>query len=232
MSQIKIWIKLCLSKESLSHLYSLKTKISRSDIVRFSVLGFNFELQAPVVWAKQPICTPDMRQSKKLLTIDEHGLKSLERMFSIAICRQLGDKWQLKTLFLEMFDVLCSIVLTFSIAANPVCFWFRDFIIYNGFPGLIWSMMCKACHCFVSFGLNMLKVTFNISSVTPYRYGPLCFWAGFALPVFFFVEVHNSKITSTKWIVTRFIQKRFRLKSIDFCELYPSAWYVTSKREI
>ena len=46
--------------------------------------------------------------------------KSLETIFSIAICRQLGDKWQSKTLFLTIFDLRSSIVLTFSIAAYHV----------------------------------------------------------------------------------------------------------------
>ena len=31
--------------------------------------------------------------------------KSLETVFSIAICRQSGDKWQSKTLFLTIFDL-------------------------------------------------------------------------------------------------------------------------------
>ena len=47
--------------------------------------------------------TPDRRQSKTLLAIDEHGSKSLERVFLNAICRQSGDKWQSKTLFLTIF---------------------------------------------------------------------------------------------------------------------------------
>ena len=46
--------------------------------------------------------------------------KSLETMFSIAICRQSDDKWQSKTLFLSIFDLRSSMVLTFSIAAYPV----------------------------------------------------------------------------------------------------------------
>ena len=41
-------------------------------------------------------------------------------MFSIAICRQWGNKWQLKTLFLLIFYLRSSIVLAFSIAAYPV----------------------------------------------------------------------------------------------------------------
>ena len=40
-----------------------------------------------------------------LLTIDERGSKMQETVFSIAICRQLGDKWQSKTLILTIFDL-------------------------------------------------------------------------------------------------------------------------------
>ena len=46
--------------------------------------------------------------------------KSLETVFSIAICRQLGDKWQLKTLLLTLFDLSSSIVIMLSIAAYPM----------------------------------------------------------------------------------------------------------------
>ena len=63
--------------------------------------------------------TPDRRQSKTLLTIYKDQI-SLETVFLIAICRQSGDKWQSKTLFLTIFDLRLSIVLTFSIAAYPV----------------------------------------------------------------------------------------------------------------
>ena len=42
--------------------------------------------------------------------------KSLETVFLIAICRQSGDKWQSKTMFLAIFDLRSSIVLSFSIA--------------------------------------------------------------------------------------------------------------------
>ena len=47
--------------------------------------------------------------------------KSLETVFSIAICRQSGDKRQSKTLFLTILDLRSSIVLTFSIAAYHKC---------------------------------------------------------------------------------------------------------------
>ena len=46
--------------------------------------------------------------------------KSLETVFPIAICRQSGDKWQSKTLFLLIFELRSSIVSTCSIVAYPV----------------------------------------------------------------------------------------------------------------
>ena len=55
------------------------------------------------------ISTPDRRQSKTLLTIDERRLKSIETVISIAICRQPGDKWQSKTLLLTIFDLRLAI---------------------------------------------------------------------------------------------------------------------------
>ena len=36
--------------------------------------------------------------------------------------RQLGDKWQSKPMFLNIFDLRSSIVITFLIATYPVCF--------------------------------------------------------------------------------------------------------------
>ena len=47
--------------------------------------------------------------------------KSLEKGFSIAICRQSGNKRQSKTLFLTILDLRSSIVLTFSIATYLKC---------------------------------------------------------------------------------------------------------------
>ena len=47
--------------------------------------------------------------------------KSLETVFSIAICRQSGDKRQSKTLLLTILDLRSSIVLTFSIATYLKC---------------------------------------------------------------------------------------------------------------
>ena len=44
--------------------------------------------------------------------------KSIETVFSIAICRQSGDKWQSKTLFLTIFDLRSSIVFTFLIQCS------------------------------------------------------------------------------------------------------------------
>ena len=60
---------------------------------------------------------------KRSLQSTNADKKSLETVLSIAICRQSGDKWQSKTLFLTIFDLRPSMVLTFSIAAYPV--WTR-----------------------------------------------------------------------------------------------------------
>ena len=64
--------------------------------------------------------TPDRRQPKMLLTITDVDQKFRETVFLIAICRQSGDKWQSKTLFLTISDLLSSIVFRFSIAAYPL----------------------------------------------------------------------------------------------------------------
>ena len=70
--------------------------------------------------ATDTIYKSDRRQSKTLLKSTNAEQKSTETVFSIAICRQSGDKWQSKTLLLTIFDLRSSIVLTFSIAAYPV----------------------------------------------------------------------------------------------------------------
>ena len=54
--------------------------------------------------------TPGRRKSKTSILSLNVDKKSLEMEFSNAICRQLGDKWQSKTLFLAIFDPCSSIV--------------------------------------------------------------------------------------------------------------------------
>ena len=44
------------------------------------------------------------KRSKQSTNADQ---KSLETVFSIAICRQSGDKWQSKTLFLTILVYVC-----------------------------------------------------------------------------------------------------------------------------
>ena len=44
------------------------------------------------------------------------GDRKSQKVLSIAICRQSGDKLQAKTLFQMIFDLRFSIVLMFSIA--------------------------------------------------------------------------------------------------------------------
>ena len=67
--------------------------------------------------------------------------KSLKFVFSIAICRQSGDKRQSKTLFLTILDLRSSIVLTFSIAAYLKCLLNIYYWIHsqnNPKQGLLW----------------------------------------------------------------------------------------------
>ena len=54
--------------------------------------------------------TPRRRQSKTSILSTNEYQKSLETEFSIVICRQLGDKWPSKTLFLAIFDPRSSTV--------------------------------------------------------------------------------------------------------------------------
>ena len=60
-------------------------------------LGFHY-LPKYVIRSHQHTNTPDRRQSKTLVE------------FSIVICRQVGDIWQAKTLYLAIFDPRSSIV--------------------------------------------------------------------------------------------------------------------------
>ena len=56
------------------------------------------------------ITTPGRRQSKTFILSTNVDQKLSETEFSIAICRLIGDKWQLKTLFLAIFYTCWSIV--------------------------------------------------------------------------------------------------------------------------
>ena len=59
------------------------------------------------------MCTPYTLgglQSKTPILSSNVDQKSIETVFSIAICRHTGDKWESKTLFLSIFDPRLSIV--------------------------------------------------------------------------------------------------------------------------
>ena len=56
------------------------------------------------------IITSGRRQSKTPILSRKIDQKSIETEFLIVICRPTGDKWQLKTLFLSLFDPRSSIV--------------------------------------------------------------------------------------------------------------------------
>ena len=70
------------------------------------------------------LCTPDRLQSKMLLTIDKCLSKITKNSVFQLPFVAIQATWQLKTLFLKIFD-LCTLiiqVLTFLIAAYPVCY--------------------------------------------------------------------------------------------------------------
>ena len=67
-----------------------------------------------------------------LLTIDERGSKITRNGVLITICRHTGNKWQSETLFLTIFDLHPSIVLSFSIAAYQV--WTMYNVIFGTYP--------------------------------------------------------------------------------------------------
>ena len=66
-----------------------------------------------------------------LLTIDKRGSKIARNSVFDCHC-QAGEKWQLKTQFLTIFDLRSAIVLMLSIATYLVCIrrlqWISDFI--------------------------------------------------------------------------------------------------------
>ena len=73
-------------------------------------------------------------------------------MFSIAICRQSGDKWKSKILFLGVLDLRSSIVLTFSIATYPVCINSRT------------NIICKIAICLLVLVLYVTVNNFSVMS--------------------------------------------------------------------
>ena len=65
----------------------------------------SFSVLHLVIYQLQPrISTRDMWQSKKLILSTNADQKWSETEFLIVICRPTVDKWQLKTLFLAIFD--------------------------------------------------------------------------------------------------------------------------------
>ena len=99
--------------------YIFTCKYSRA-ILLLSLLSI---LVTPMTQFISP-CTPDTHRvgsnRKRHQQSTNAAQKSIKTVFSIAICRQYGEKWQSKTLFLTIFDLRSSIVLAISIAAYPV----------------------------------------------------------------------------------------------------------------
>ena len=74
------------------------------------------------------VFTPGRRQSKTPILSRNVDKKSIETVFSIAICRHTGDKWESKTLFLSIFDPLSSFV---------------DNVFDCRLPGVVWCMLAS-----------------------------------------------------------------------------------------
>ena len=68
----------------------------------------------------------NQKRSEQSMNTVHSGL--LETVFSIAICRQSGDKRQSKALFLAILDPRLSIALTFSIASYLNCLFNIDLL--------------------------------------------------------------------------------------------------------
>ena len=66
--------------------------------------------------------TPGSRQSKTLYTLDECGLKIARNSVFDCHLSPVGRQMASKTLFLTIFDLRSSIIMTFSIVAYPVCY--------------------------------------------------------------------------------------------------------------
>ena len=68
--------------------------------------------------------TPDRQQSKILLTIDKHGSKIVYNSIFDYHLSPSGDKLQSQSVFLTIFNLPSSIVITLLIAPYPV--WEQD----------------------------------------------------------------------------------------------------------
>ena len=78
------------------------------------VMPFTFQIPHRVGGNRkrnQQSTNTDQKSIETVFSIAICRQKAIETVFSIAICRQWGDKWQLKTLFLSLFDLPSSIVL-------------------------------------------------------------------------------------------------------------------------
>ena len=95
--------------------FSIKFDTVSQDGPLYILRGHSFNFPKNIVFI-----FPCRRQSKMILTIDEHGSK-LARNFSIVICHQSGDKWQSETLFLPIFYLRLLIISMFSIPAYLMC---------------------------------------------------------------------------------------------------------------
>ena len=89
------------------------------------------------------LTTPSRRQSETLLTVIELGSKIFRNSVFDCICRHYGDKWQFKTLFLKISDLRWPKVLSFSIAAYPVCLLWWSSLWTTLLPNFSWVSLLQ-----------------------------------------------------------------------------------------
>ena len=125
-------------------------------------------------------------------------------MFSIAICRQLGDKCQSKTLLLTIFDLRSSKVLTFSTAAYPM--WDPDSCILQNLILFEFVSNIKGTNVYQAY-YNLGKYLSYFISLTFSHLCPIC-------PCDILHSSHgNHKIHLPSVNVTKYIDKsRFKKK--------------------
>ena len=99
-------------------------------------------------------------------------------MFSIAICRQFGDKWQSKTMFLAFFDIRSSIVLTFSIVAYPVWYGFTYLLNLQNQSVNISSVLITQASTKCSYENSSYTFSFDMRSINSHQIWWLlnCYW--------------------------------------------------------
>ena len=122
--KVKTTSSLFLSKMIANYEWALGTKSqSKENMKTPHTLGTSTNNESTTIKShhfRRPLPQRICGNRKRFKQSTNADQRSIETVFSIAICRQSGDKMAIKTLFLTIFYPRSSIILTFSIAAYPV----------------------------------------------------------------------------------------------------------------